>query len=66
MSWSTVSNAFFLDRGRPPHWEFSTVQPTASLVIYISSYPARPRRITVNYYVKVSGIPSGNKLINTI
>ena len=22
----------------------------ASLVIYISSYPARPRRITVNYY----------------
>ena len=23
--------------------------PTASLVIYISSYPARPRRITVNY-----------------
>ena len=24
-------------------------EPTASLVIYISSYPARPRRITVNY-----------------
>ena len=24
-------------------------RPTASLVIYISSYPARPRRITVNY-----------------
>ena len=23
---------------------------TASLVIYISSYPARPRRITVSYY----------------
>ena len=24
---------------------------TASLVIYISSYPARPRRITVNYNI---------------
>ena len=26
-------------------------EPTASLVIYISSYPARPLRITVNYYL---------------
>ena len=29
-----------------------TTRPTALLVIYISSYPARPRRITVNYYFK--------------
>ena len=28
-------------------------EPTASLVIYISSYPARPRRITVKYYSNV-------------
>ena len=27
-----------------------TTRPTASLVIYISSYPARPRRITVKYH----------------
>ena len=27
-------------------------RPTASLVIYISSYPARPRRMTVNYQNK--------------
>ena len=26
-------------------------RPTASLVIYMSSYPARPQRITVNYSI---------------
>ena len=29
--------------------------PTASLVIYISSYLARPQRITVNYYISQLG-----------
>ena len=37
--------------------------PTASLVIYISSYPARPRRITVNYYfgddISVNSLATG-------
>ena len=31
----------------------------ASLVIYISSYPARPRRITVNNYERLVNITTG-------
>jgi len=40
-------------------------EPTASLVIYISSYQARPRRITVKYIliikITISSIVIGSK-----
>ena len=37
-------------------WRISCAEPMALLVLYISSYLARPRRITVNYFKTISHV----------
>ena len=45
-----------------PPWPSATVDNTL-LELKNSSYPTQPHLIITNYYIKVSGIASGNKLI---
>ena len=52
-------------RGCYPRRPSASVDNTL-LDLQNSSYPTQPHSIIANYYIKVSGIASGNKLIKTI